>query len=256
MGAATAEARDGLRAELRANARRLYFSAETVDAFIGEAPLAQVRAVNSLMASELALREVHKRDRMMRRARFPQVKSFEGFDWGGVTMPEGYAPADLESLSFIAGAEGFVFHGGTGRGKTHLAIATGIAAVGRGVETRFFECASLAMMLDRASREGRLEGRLRDISRAGLVVIDEFGYVPITVGGSRALFQVVSDCYERRSLIITTDIEFSKWGTVLGDDKLAAAMIDRIVHHNRLVEFGGASHRMENALMLGKGDAR
>jgi len=64
----------------------------------------------------------------------------------------------------------------------------------------------------------------------------------------------VSDCYERRSLIITTNIEFAKWGTVLGDDKLAAAMIDRIVHHNRLVEFGGASHRMENALMLGKGD--
>ena len=108
----------------------------------------------------------------------------------------------------------------------------------------------------RVGREGRLEERLRDISRAGLVVIDEFGYVPITVEGSRALFQVVSDCYERRSLIITTNIEFSKWGTVLGDDKLAAAMIDRIVHHNRLVEFGGASHRMENALMLGKGDAR
>ena len=83
--------------------------------------------------------------------------------------------------------------------------------------------------------------------------LDEFGYVPIDVEGARLLFQVMSDCYERRSMILTTNIEFSKWGVVLGDDKLASALIDRIVHRGRLVEFGGASRRMEEALMLGKG---
>ena len=82
--------------------------------------------------------------------------------------------------------------------------------------------------------------------------MDEFGYVPIDVAGARILFQVVSDCYERRSLIVTTNIEFSKWGTVLGDDKLAAAMIDRIVHHSRLIEFLGSSHRMDTALLFGE----
>ena len=85
-----------------------------------------------------------------------------------------------------------------------------------------------------------------------LVILDEFGYVPLDLDSARLLFQGVSDCYERHSLVITTNIEFSKWGTVLGDDKMAAAMIDRIVHHGRLVEFTGASHRMEATLMLGK----
>ena len=80
---------------------------------------------------------------------------------------------------------------------------------------------------------------MKDIDRNDLVILDEFGYVPIDVESARLLFQVVSSCCERRSMIFTTNIEFSKWGTVLGDDKLAAAMIDRIVHHGRLIEFGG-----------------
>ena len=81
--------------------------------------------------------------------------------------------------------------------------------------------------------------------------MDEFGYVPLDIEGARLLFQVISDCYEKRSLVITTNIEFSKWGAVFGDDKLAAATIDRIVHHGRLVEFNGTSKRMDRALMLG-----
>ena len=83
-------------------------------------------------------------------------------------------------------------------------------------------------------------------------VVDELGYVPLDQEGARLLFQVMSDCYEKRSLVITTNIEFSKWGVVFGDDKLASAVIDRVMHHGRLVEFNGASKRMEHALMLGK----
>ncbi len=115
---------------------------------------------------------------------------------------------------------------------------------------RFHSTARLVMQLERASAEGKLDGALRDATNADLVILDEFGYVPIDVAGARLLFQVVSDCYERRSLVITTNIEFGRWGTVLGDDKLAAAMIDRVVHHSRLVEFNGTSHRMDQALML------
>lgn len=93
---------------------------------------------------------------------------------------------------------------------------------------------------------------MADIAKSELLILDEFGYVPIDTTGARLLFQVVSSCYEQRSLIVTTNIEFSKWGIVLGDDKLAAAMIDRIVHHGRLIEFGGESKRMGTSLMLGK----
>ena len=95
---------------------------------------------------------------------------------------------------------------------------------------------------------------LQDLARCQVLILDELGYVPLDIEGSRLLFQVMSDCYERRSLVITTNIEFSKWGTVFGDDKMASAIIDRIVHHGRLVEFNGPSHRMDAALMLGKQD--
>ena len=120
-------------------------------------------------------------------------------------------------------------------------------------EPRFFTTAELALALSRAARERSLESLMKELARCDLLILDEFGYVPIDVEGARLLFQVMSDCYERRSMILTTNIEFSKWGVVLGDDKLASALIDRIVHHGRLVEFGGASRRMEGALMLGRG---
>lgn len=109
--------------------------------------------------------------------------------------------------------------------------------------------------LTKANREHKLEQLLRDISKARLLIIDELGYVPLDREGARLLFQVMSDCYEKRSLVITANIEFSKWGVVFGDDKMASALIDRIMHHGRLVKSGGASKRMEHALMLGKANA-
>ena len=123
-----------------------------------------------------------------------------------------------------------------------------------GRAVRFFTTAQLVLMLVRANRDHALEPMLKDLAKAEVLILDEFGYVPLDIEGSRLLFQVMSDCYEKRSLIVTTNIEFSKWGTVLGDDKLAAATIDRLVHHGRLVEFNGASRRMDAALMLGKSE--
>lgn len=134
-----------------------------------------------------------------------------------------------------------------------MAIAVGSACVAAGRAVRFFGTAELALALSRASRDRSLEQLMRGIAKCDLLILDEFGYVPIDVESSRLLFRVVSDCYEKRSVIFTTNVEFGKWGTVLGDDKLAPALIDRVVHHGRLVEFGGASRRMEEALMLGKG---
>ena len=107
-------------------------------------------------------------------------------------------------------------------------------------------------LLRKAKREGTLDRLLADVGRAGLVILDEFGYVPFDVDGARLLYQVISDSYERRSIVFTTNVEFSRWGTVFADDKLAAAIVDRVVHHGRLVEFGGPSHRLEESLMLGK----
>ena len=238
--------------QFRLLAKRMFFSNETVEAFLACSAAAQVRSAADLIEHEMAVRERNKRTRLYRKAAFPQVKSFEGYDFSQVSFPEGYAAGDLMSLSFLDAAQDFVFHGQTGRGKTHLAIAVGNACVQAGRAVRFFTTAQLVLMLVKANRDHALEAMLRDIARAELVILDEFGYVPLDIEGARLLFQVMSDCYEKRSMIVTTNIEFSKWGTVFGDDKLAAATIDRIVHHGRLVEFGGPSKRMDAALMLGK----
>ncbi len=116
-------------------------------------------------------------------------------------------------------------------------------------QARLAAATGLLMRLRRAKREDRLDTELRQIAKARLLIIDEFGYMPIDEEGSRLLFQVISDSYETRSVIYTTNIEFSGWGRVLGDKNMAAALIDRTVHHGRLVRFEGGSYRSEHALM-------
>ena len=237
---------------LYAKARSLFISRATMDDFTGWATPRQTEAVSRLFDTELANRERSKRERLLRRARFPVVKGLDGYDFSNVRLPDGYALDGLLDLDFVPRAQDLVFYGKTGRGKTHLAIGLGMRAVERGLSVRFHQTAELVLQLGKAKRDGNLDAMLRDFGRADLIILDEFGYVPLDLDSARLLFQGVSDCCERHSLVITTNIEFSKWGTVLGDDKMAAAMIDRIVHHGRLVEFTGASHRMEATLMLGK----
>jgi DNA replication protein DnaC len=212
-----------------------------------------MRAVSDLVRFELDVREQNKRARLMRRACFPVVKTLNDFDFSQVAFPDGYTKENLVSLEFVHHAQDFVFFGKTGRGKTHAATAIGMAAVSTGRPVRFWQTAQLVLQLGRAKRDGTLDRLLADVSKARLLILDEFGYVPLDVDGARLLYQVIADSYERRSVIFTTNVEFSRWGTIFADDKLAAAIVDRVVHHGRLVEFGGPSHRLENSLMLGKG---
>ena len=142
---------------VRALIRSMYFSNGTIDEFLAAATAGQVSAVRGLIASELELRDRRKRERLVRKARFPQVKSFEGYDFSQVALPEGYGVDDLRSLGFVKHAEDFVFHGQTGRGKTHLAIAMGMACAQAGKEVRFFTAAELVLMLAKASKESCLE---------------------------------------------------------------------------------------------------
>ena len=112
--------------------------------------------------------------------------------------------------------------------------------------------------LRRAKSDGRLDRELAQIARAGLVAVDELGYLPLDPEGARLLFQVISESYERRSLVITTNLEFARWASVFGDDQMAAAVVDRLCHHGRVVRFRGESYRVRHALMRGgsEGGAR
>ena len=153
------------------------------------------------------------------------------------------------TLDFIAGHDDLVLFGPPGTGKTHLAIALGRNACRKGIPARYFTAAGLVMRLLRAQSDNRLDRELAAIGRTPLLVIDELGYVPIDEDGSRLLFQVVTNAYETQSIIYTTNIEFSGWGRIFGDPNMAAAIIDRTVHHGRMIRFEGESWRKTHALM-------
>lgn len=200
-----------LAGEFRTLARKVFLSSETVDRFLADATPGQIAAATGMLRNEHELRQMRKRERLFRKARFPSVKSFEGYDFSQVAFPEGYTREDLMGLGFVDRAQDFVFHGQTGRGKTHLAIAIGAACVERGMEVRFFTAAELTLSLLKARDKGQLKETLQDLAKCQVLILDELGYVPLDIDGSRLLFQVISDCYERRTLVITTNIEFSKW---------------------------------------------
>ena len=123
------------------------------------------------------------------------------------------------------------------------------APVNRGTTVRFFTVTDLVLRLSEARRAGTLERLQQDLQRADLLVLDEWGYVPVDRDGSQLLFRVIADRDETRSLILTTNLEFSKWGSLFTDDQMAAAMIDRLAHHGHLLLFDGESYRMTHALM-------
>lgn len=205
--------------------------------------------LHGLLLAEHGSRLASRRQRLLKSARLPALKTLAGFDYSSVRFPEDYDRGALVSLDFITQAQDLVLYGDVGTGKTHLAIALAAAACQQGIPARFYTTSALVMALRRAKDEGRLDKELASLAKNQLLVIDEFGYLPIDTEGARLLFQVIADGYEKRSLVITTNLEFSRWGTVFGDDNMAAAVIDRIVHHGRLLQFRGESYRVKNALM-------
>jgi len=248
----TSSERGVTQASFRDAARALFISGDTIAAFLASATPGQVAACTSMLESEAAHRDGTRRARLPGQARFPVPKSVEGFDWPNVSFPDGWGREDMCSLAFVRDAEDLVFCGQTGRGKTHMATALGIAATSAGYPAGFWQTAQLAPRPGKAKREGTLDRLLADVAKARLLVLDEFGYVPFDVDGARLPCQVISESHGRRSVISATNVESGRWGTVFADNKLAAAIVDRVVHHGRLVEFGGPSHRLEESLMLGK----
>ena len=133
--------------------------------------------------------------------------------------------------------------------KTHMSVAAGVKACNLGYKTKFYTVTELVLKLAKSRKNGTLEKLLWDLRSLDLLILDEWGYVPVDKDGSQLLFRVISDSYESKSLILTTNLEFSKWGGIFTDDQMAAAMIDRLVHHGHLLIFEGKSYQMEHALM-------
>ena len=229
--------------------RSLTLTRSVLAGTLAEATPNQLDFIERWFTAELDSRERSKRLRLLKQAGFPADKTLDGYDWTNLKMPADWGRAQLENLDFVAGCEDLVLYGPVGTGKTHMASALCALACERRLEARFFTASSLVMRLRRARDDGRLDREAALIGKARLLVIDELGFLPLDADGARLLFQVFADAYERQSVVITTNLEFSRWGSVFGDDQMAAAVIDRIVHHGRLVQFRGESYRVRHALM-------
>lgn len=248
--------REATHAATRAAARALFISSDVMDGWLESATPGQEAACRSPLEAEIAHRDLARRARLPRQAHFPVPKPFDGLDWSDVRFPDGWGRDEMLSLGFAAACGSLVLYGKTGRGKSHAATALGTRAASAGTPVRFWQTAQPVPALGRASRGGTLDRPLAEVAKAKVLVLDEFGYVPFDVDGARLPCQVITEGYGRRAIIFTTNVELGRWGTVFADDKPAASIVDRVVHHGRLVEFGGPSHRLESALTSGEGGAR
>lgn len=166
-----------------------------------------------------------------------------------MSWPEGLGREDLLSLAFLDRREDLVLMGDVGTGKTHMASALCALICECRLEARFFTAFSLVARLRRAMDEGRLDREAAQMGRARLLVVDELGFLPLDADGARFVFQVFADAHERQSVVVTANLEFNRWGPAFDDDRMAAAVIDGVVHHGRLLQFRGKSYRVRHALM-------
>lgn len=205
--------------------------------------------VSELLDIELHEREVNRINRMIKTAGFNVLKTLDDYSWrSGIELPAGLTREYMVDLDFIDAKENLIFMGAVGTGKTHLATAIALKACQERRKVRFFTAASLANLLLERNNKGTLTAFMNGLKKAELIVLDEFGFIPLHKESAELLFQVISECYERKSLIITTNLEFSNWNTVLGDNRLTAALIDRLVHHSHIVIFSGDSYRLQQSM--------
>lgn len=210
--------------------------------------------VRELLSLELKIRDINRINRLVKTAGFRVLKTLEDFEWtSAMQMPQGICREDLEKFRFMEKKENLILLGAVGTGKTHLATGIALRACQSGRSARFFTAASLANTLLEKNQKKTLTSFLDGLKKVELLVLDEVGFVPLHREASELLFQVISDCYEQKSLIITSNLEFSQWNTIFGDNRLTAALVDRLIHHSHIVVFSGDSYRLTQSLRRQRG---
>lgn len=205
--------------------------------------------LRELLEIETQEREANRISRMIKQAGFRVIKTLDDFIWKqGVELPKTITREEIEAASFVNHKENLVLMGAVGTGKTHLATAVAMGLCEQGCRVRFFTATGLANILQEKHQRGQLTAFMTSLRKVELLVLDEIGFITLHKEAAELLFQVVSDCYEQKSLIITSNLEFSHWNTVFGDSKLTAALVDRLIHHSHIVVFSGPGHRLEESM--------
>jgi len=210
----------------------------------------QAEFLLELFTKELADRDIKRRNTYIKQANFDIEKTFEKYTFEDIKFPKTLTPDDVKDVAFIPKRENIILYGNVGAGKTHLAIAMGMAACNLGYKTRFWRTPMLVNALTEAKTQGVLSHFMKQFVKLDLLICDEWGYVPIDSDGAKLLFQVVAECYERKSIIITTNLEFARWNDIFADTKITAALLDRIIHHSHLLDYTERkSRRLHDALL-------
>lgn len=213
---------------------------------VGRGDKTIVDALYELTCAEMRAKSERRIGACVRQANFPYVKEISDFDFSFQPSLNKAEIVDLSYLGFVQRAENVVFIGSPGVGKTHLAISLGVCSARQRMSTYFIPCMDLMMQLKRARLEGKLEDRLRCFAKYRVLIIDEVGFLPLDSESSNLFFQLISRRYERNPTIVTTNKPLAKWAEVFGDPVLASAILDRILHHSRVITIVGRSYRTKD----------
>ena len=244
MARTSFEERLQLEERLKANLKKFFLSNTAVKKILTDSTSSQMKELDEFLLWELRNREEARKMRLLKAASFPTAKSLADYRFDELTMPGSMTREEMVDLAFIREKHTLVLYGICGSGKTMLSIALGSKACMEGYRVKFITLAQLAARLLEAKDAERLERMLEDYRALDLLIIDEWGYCQLDQRSSELVYHIISDSYEQKSLILTTNLPFSEWGKIVADDQLAAAMIDRIVHFGHLIDTGKVDWRL------------